>query len=374
MLYQTHAQIDLGAIHDNLAGIRERVGDRAVLAAVKANAYGHGAVAVAQMIQGTGVADWLGVATVPEALELRGAGIGLPILKLSHVFPEEIEGAIRAGLTLAVVDEQTIDQLEAGAAAAGAAIDVHLKLDTGMRRIGSTTDRAVELARRVDAAPHLRLGGLFTHHPVSDVASGVEFTERQQRLFADAATAVAQARGPVEYVHSANSGAILGHDLTGTTMVRPGIMIYGCYPDAETPRTIALQPALRLVSRVSFVKRISAGETVSYGRTWSAPSDTWIATVPIGYADGFSRLNSNRGRMLVNSRSYPIAGRVCMDQTMIDLGPADPGVRAGDEVVLIGRSGEEEITVDEVAELMGTINYEVGCLLTPRVTRVYSGA
>lgn len=358
----------LDHLRANLDAVRARVGARAVLAAVKADAYGHGAVEVSRMIERTGAADWLGVATVGEGLELRAAGITLPVLKLSVARGEEVAAAVAAGLTLCVVDEDSILEAGAAATALGTTASVHLKVDTGMRRIGCEPELAPSLAQRVDATPGVRLEGLFSHLPISDSPRGEEFTRGQVALFARTAREVEAARGPVPLKHLANSGAVLGHPDTWFDLVRPGIMIYGAYPDPEAARTVPLLPALEWRTRVSFVKRVPAGETVGYGRTWTAPGDTWVATVPVGYGDGYSRLLSNRGRMLVRGRSYPIAGRVCMDQTMIDLGP-DTDVTVGDEVVLVGRSGTDEITTSEVAGLMGTIPYEVTCLITRRVER-----
>lgn len=358
----------LDHLRANLDAVRARVGGRAVLAAVKADAYGHGAIEVSRMIERTGAADWLGVATVGEGLELRAAGITLPVLKLSVARGEEVAAAVAAGLTLCVVDEDSILEAGAAATALGTTASVHLKVDTGMRRIGCEPELAPSLAQRVDATPGVRLEGLFSHLPISDSPRGEEFTRGQVALFARTAREVEAARGPVPLKHLANSGAVLGHPVTWFDLVRPGIMIYGAYPDPEAARTVPLLPALEWRTRVSFVKRVPAGETVGYGRTWTAPRDTWIATVPVGYGDGYSRLLSNRGRMLVRGASYPIAGRVCMDQTMVDLGP-DTDVTVGDEVVLVGRSGTDEITTSEIAGLMGTIPYEVTCLITRRVGR-----
>ncbi|WP_091969719.1 alanine racemase [Propionibacterium cyclohexanicum] len=381
MLYATHLTIDLDAIRHNARAIRTRVGHRLVLAAVKADGYGHGAVEIARLFDREGLVDWLGVATVPEAIALREAGIGLPILKLSHAFPEELPAALDAHLRLPVVDAQSLAELAAAAGRPGARqrTRVHLAIDTGMRRIGCEPFQTVELARRIEEAG-LELEGLFTHLPVSDTPAGREFTEQQLALFRSTVAAVQEdraARGlaPVPLVHGASSAAAMSHDLGGLTMVRPGIVLYGLYPDPATPRTIALRPAMTMSSRVSMVKRIGAGDTVGYGRTWSAPTDRWIATVPVGYADGFNRLNSNRGRMLINGRSFPVAGRVCMDQTMLDLGEsAEHGVHRGDRVTVMGRDGDEFIGCDELAGLAGTINYEVTSVIPPRVRRHYVDA
>jgi alanine racemase len=373
MLYQTHVVIHLDHIRANLLAIRRVIGpSRKLLIAVKANAYGHGAVAVARMAETAGV-DWLGVATVPEGLQLRDAGIGLPILKLSPAFPEEMEAAVRAGITLAVCDRANASALEAVCATLAADITVHLVIDTGMARIGVQPLEAAGLAAYLsEKCPHLRIQGAFTHLPVSDEADPT-YTEAQILRFRAALAAVETGLGhKLELVHCANSGAVLAHPEGYLDLVRPGIMIYGFYPDQGTPRTVPLRPALSFLTRVGFLKKVTVGTRVGYGLTWSAPEDTWIATLPVGYADGFNRLFSNRGRVLVEGRSYPVVGRVCMDQTMINLGP-ETTVQVGDEVVLIGRSGEEEITVNEWAKVLGTITYEVTCQINGRVERVYEG-
>ncbi len=362
--------VDLAAIDANLALAASRHLGRAVLLPVKANAYGHGAVAVASHVQRTGSAQWLGVAEVAEAEELRAGEITLPILKFSPAFPDELDRAVAANLTLTVVDQTTIEQAAAAAARNGAVLPVHLKLDTGMRRVGAPPSDGVALARLVAEHPNLILDGIFTHLPISDDPAGEPYTRDQLARFLAIAAAIRDIVGPVPWVHAGNSGAVMGHDLSGTNLIRPGIMSYGCRATGDTAWE-GLTPAARWTSRVSFIKRIEAGETVGYGRTWTAPCDTWIATVPVGYGDGFSRSFSNRGRMLVGGQSYPIAGRVCMDQTMLDLGAETPQINVGDEVVLLGRQGSSEITIEELGDAMGTITYEVTCVITPRVERHY---
>ncbi|GAB4497068.1 MAG: alanine racemase [Anaerolineales bacterium] len=371
MLYQTHARIHLNNIAFNLQGIRAAVGaQRKILIAVKANAYGHGAVAVAHLAESMGI-DWLGVATVPEGLELRAAGIRLPILKLSPAFPEEMPAALENHLTLTVVDRAQIDILQTQARAAHQKAAVHLKIDTGMGRIGATPADAASLALHIERnCPNLYLQGVFTHFPVSDEADPT-FTVGQIARFQAVVEAIHAALGrQIELIHAANSGAVLGHESAWCDMVRPGIMIYGFYPDPGTPQTIPLKPGLSFLTRVSFVKKVSAGTSIGYGRTWFAPEETYIATIPVGYADGFNRLFSNRGRVLIGGKSYPIVGRVCMDQSMVNLG-AQTEVQIGDEVVLIGKSGDLEITAYEWAEKLGTITYEVTCQINARVARVY---
>lgn len=376
MLYDTTATTHLGAIRRNLEGIRARVTadrpDRLVLLAVKADAYGHGAIGVSRMVEATGAADWLGVATVPEALQIRDAGVRLPILKLSPaVTASEIEAAIAADVTLAVADAAGVDAVEAAARASGTTARVHLKVDTGMRRIGCEPEDAPGLCRRIDDAGHLDLHGLFSHLPVSDVESGRAYTEAQVERFRGVVDTCAAARGPIPCAHLANSGGVLMHPDSWFDMVRPGIIAYGYLPDPASDPTVDLRPGVTWTTYVTFVKRVAAGETVGYGRTWTAPRDTWIGTVSVGYADGFSRRFSSTGRVLIGGMSYPIVGRVCMDQTMVDLGPVRPPVEAGDRVVLLGRDGDAEIACQELADIMGTITYEVTCLIGPRVTRAF---
>lgn len=326
------------------------------------------------MIERTGCADWLGVALVSEAQELREAGVGLPILKFSHALSDEDAwAAVLSDVTLTVVDADSIDRVAKAARRAGRRATVHLKVDTGMGRIGCRPSDAVELAQRVDAA-RLELGGVFSHLPVADSsdAASREFTLAQAERFAAVCDEIDRARGRVPIRHLANSGAVLQHPQAWFDMVRPGIMIYGSLPDPGCEASVPLAPVLSWTTRVGFIKDVAAGETIGYGRTWVAPASTRVATLPVGYGDGYSRRLSNAGRVLIGGRPYPVVGRVCMDQTMVDLG-AESSVGVGDEVVLIGRSGDEEIMVAEVADVMGTIPYEVTCLITSRVGREYVG-
>ena len=364
-------QVSLGAVNHNLRLAAELGGDRAVLAAVKANAYGHGLTEVARSIEREGTAQLLGVALVTEASQLRAAGVQLPILKFTLTLADELDEALANDVTLTVADAAGIHAASRAAARTGVAANVHLKVDTGMRRIGAEPGQAPRLARLVAADPNLNLEGIYTHLPISDTPAGAKFTRAELDSFEQVVAAVTSAVGPVKWVHSANSGAVLSHELGSSNLIRPGIMIYGSYPDHETPHTRELVPVSRWTAPVTFVKKVRAGETVGYGRTWTAPADTWIATVAVGYGDGYSRLLSNKGRMLIAGRPRPVVGRVCMDQTMVDLGPDAPNVTIGEEAVLIGAQGEHEITVWELADLMGTIPYEVTCLITSRVRRTY---
>ncbi|MDO9086924.1 MAG: alanine racemase [Anaerolineaceae bacterium] len=371
MLYQTIARVHLDNIRFNIEGIRKAIGpERKILLAVKANGYGHGAVAISRMAEIIGV-EWLGVATVPEGVQLREAGIRLPILKFSPAFPEEMEAAVKKRLTLTVCERSNIDALESVCKKLGKDLDVHLKVDTGMGRIGVSIEEASDLAEYIEhKCPHLNLDGIFTHLPVSDEADP-EYTKEQISRFRLIVDEVNDCLGrKLNLSHCSNSGGILGHPNGWLDLVRPGIMIYGFYPGLDTPRSIPLKPGLSFITRVSFMKKVKAGTSIGYGRTWVAPEDSWIATIPIGYADGFNRLFSNKGRVLINGKSYPIVGRVCMDQSMVNLG-VETFIQVGDEVVLIGKSGEEEITCDEWAIKLGTITYEITCQINARVERVF---
>lgn len=367
----TRFRVDLEALHANLAVARDLAGGRKVLAPVKANAYGHGLVPVAKSMQEHGTADWLGIAVTSEGARLRAGGVTLPALKFTPTLPDDMPEAIAADVTMSIGSLDEARAAQAAAAATSRIIDVHVAVDTGMRRVGAEPENVGELSEFIAACPNLHVGGVFTHLPISDVAAGAEFTLGQFAKFEGAVDDLESVVGKVELVHAANSGAVLGHDLGRTTMVRPGVMIYGSYPDAETKRTRQLHDVGRWTTRVTFLKQVRAGETVGYGRTWTAPRDTWIATAAIGYGDGYSRLNSNRGRVLIGGVSYPVVGRVCMDQIMVDLGPDVPSVKVGDEVVVMGTDGAERIGVEEIAELMGTITYEVTCLIADRVPRDY---
>ena len=374
MLYQTYAKIHLDNIRDNLLAIREKVGPNVkICPALKGNGYGHGSIPLAHLAEEAGM-DWIGVATVPEGMDIRKAGIKLPILKFSPAFPDEMSAALENDLTLAVIERENIQMLQETAKNMGKQARVHLKVDTGMGRIGVQPEEAPDLATFIEKqCPNLHLEGLFTHMPVADLADLDPFlyTENEIIEFKDILSQVNQAIGRnIEIAHCANSGDVLAHPNSWMDMVRPGIMIYGYYPDTSTSKTLYLKPGMSFYSRVSFVKKVKEGTPISYGQTWVAPRDTYIATVPVGYADGYNRLFSSRGRMLINGRSYQVAGRVCMDQTMLDLGP-ETDVKAGDQVVLLGQSGDQVISAYEWAEKLGTITYEVTTQINPRVKRYY---
>ena len=363
----TRALIDLDAVAENVRCFRGIAPSGAgVMAVVKANAYGHGAVMVARAAVDAGAA-WLAVATVDEGCQLRAAGLAAPILVLAPSDPTEAPAAVRAGLTLAVAD---LDHAAALAVAAGAEpAPVHVEIDTGMRRFGVPSEAAPALIARIATLPGLRLAGIYTHFATADEADRAFVLEQQARF--DAALAAVRAAGiAVPLVHQDNSAATLTGTGRDVQLVRVGIALYGLSPSPEVPAPAALRPVLSLHSRVARVFDLAPGDSVSYGRTFVADRPLRAALVPVGYADGYRRSLSNRGAMLLGGRRAPVLGRVCMDQTIIAV-PDGVAARIGDEVVLIGAQGDERIGADDLAALAGTIGYEIVTGLGARVPREY---
>ena len=367
----THAEIDLSAIAANVALACRLAGpETRVMAVVKADAYGHGAVPVARVALAAG-ATWLGVAIPEEAVPLRAAGIASRILVLGPVAPDQADLVAAHDLDQCVSDQAQAEALDRAARACGRVLGIHLKVDTGMGRVGLRPRELHGVAEKIRALPSVRLAGLMTHFADAE-AEEPGFAREQLARFADAARDLpAVPQGGMPLRHAANSAALLFLPEARLDLVRPGIMLYGYHPRGprggpEPP----LRPALRLRTAISQIRDVAQGESVSYGRTFVAPRDLRVATLPVGYADGCGRLLSNRGQVLIRGQRVPIVGRVCMDMTMVDVSGL-PDVRVGDEAVLIGRQGADEITADEVAELQGTISYEILCRIGPRVPRIY---
>lgn len=364
-----HVGVDLGAIRANVTELRRLAAPAAVLAVVKADAYGHGAVPVARAALEAG-AERLGVAIVEEGVTLRAAGIDAPILLLSEPPTAVAPAVVEHSLTATVYTEAGIDAIGAAAIAAGVVAPVHLKVDTGMHRVGCARDDAVPFARRIAEHPALDLEGVFTHLAVADEPDNA-YTDEQLARF-DAVLTALDAEGlRPRVVHAANSaGALLQSDAR-FDLVRVGITIYGIPPASALAPIEGLMPALRLTSEVTYVKRVPAGEGLSYGLRYTTGSETTIVTVPIGYADGVPRrLGHVGGEVLIGGARRPIAGTITMDQLLVDVG--DAPVSVGDEVVLLGRQGDEEITAGEWADRLDTIAYEIVCGIGPRVPREYT--
>jgi alanine racemase len=375
------AEIDLAAIAHNVRELRRLIGDEVqLMVAVKANAYGHGAVEVARTALASG-ADQLGVARVEEGVALRRAGIEAPILILGYTPPDNASDLIEHRLMPTVYALENARAFSAAAAAVNRSIAIHIKVDSGMGRLGVPCDalqldisqQPVAAIKAIIQLPGLEFQGLCTHFATADHGDKT-FAHRQFSRFQALVDDLEAAGIEIPVKHAANSGAIIDMPETHLDMVRAGISLYGLAPSGEVDLgRIDLRPALSLKARIIHLKTVPAGTRISYGGTWTSPCATTIATIPVGYGDGYNRRLSNRGRMLVNGKRAPIVGRVCMDLTMLDVGHIDD-VRLGDEAVLIGRQGEEEISADEIAGWLGTINYEVVTALMARVERVYKTA
>ena len=370
-------EVDLDAVRANVVQIRKVVTPATVCAVVKADGYGHGAVPVASAAV-EGGATHLGVALAEEGRQLREAGIGVPVLILSEPPGEAMQLVVDDNLTPTIYTAQGLGWLLKAINSRGAGghppFAVHVKVDTGMHRVGASPGEAFELARAVAAHPQLHLEGLFTHFAVAD-EPGCRFTAEQLALFQRVVAGLAAEGIRPPLLHAANSAGALAHPGSRYQMVRPGIAVYGLAPAAsmESEASVrALTPALSLRARVSYVKEVAAGEALSYGLRYRLPGDSVVATVPLGYADGVPRrLSEVGGEVLIGGRRRPLAGTVTMDQVLVDCGPG-AGVKSGDEVVFIGRQGDDEINAWDWAERLGTIAYEVTCALSPRLPRIYT--
>jgi len=365
----TWAEIDLDAIEANLRAIRRQVGERVeIFAVIKANAYGHGAVQVARTLLQAG-ANRIAVHRAIEGVELRQAGISAPVLIMGYTPPAAAELVARWQLTPSLITPEFARALSGRAEALGVEVPVHVKVDSGMSRFGLLPAEVSEFVSLLQTLPGLRLEGVYTHFATADW-SDISHTRQQLQTFQEVLGSLRQAGASVPLAHAANSAAILRLPETHLDAVRPGIALYGLAPSDQWTPGFPLHPALSLKSRVSRVRDLPAGAGISYGRTYITSRPVRAALVPVGYGDGYHRVLSNQGAVLVRGRRAPILGRVCMDQFVVDVS-AIPEVCQDDEVVLVGRQGEAAITADEVAGLIGSINYEVTTALLPRVVRVY---
>ena len=360
------AEIDIRAIEHNIREIRKCVrGGAKFCAVVKADAYGHGAVAVARLAVAQG-ADYLAVAVLSEAVQLREAGFTTPILVLGATQPEEADTVVDYDVTQAVFTREAAAALSAAAVRQGKKAKVHLAIDTGMGRIGVRPEAAGDMAAQLTALPGIELEGMFSHFALSD-AKDKTYAHEQFARFQRAIAGI-EAKGiTIPIKHIANSAAILEMPETHLDMVRAGVILYGLWPSDEVEHVIELRPAMKVRARITYVKDFHPGETVSYGRTFTASREMRLATLPLGYADGYTRLYAGKAVVELAGQRVPIVGRICMDQCMADV-TAVPGAAVGDAVTIFG---SPTLTADEAAGWLGTINYEVVCMIAPRVPRVY---
>jgi alanine racemase len=369
-LRSTVVDVDLDAIASNFAALRDRAMARNVIAVVKADAYGHGSEAVGPALIEAGAA-MLAVVTIEEALVLRASGVRAPVLAFLGVQDrEEAEVAVAADLALVVWDVDAAKLLDDVAASAGRRVAVHFKVDTGMTRLGAPLDDAVRRFKAIRDMKHLAVEGLFTHLATAD-EQDLSMTRQQIDRFSSVLGAIGE---PPRFVHAQNSAGVasLG-PVPGIDTIRPGVSLYGLHTAPHLAGALPLRPALEWRSRVRRLADVKAGTGVSYGQTYRLPRDGRIATVPVGYGDGLFRSLGERGRLLVGGRALPFAGRVCMDLVMLDVTDL-PGVREGDEVVVIGRQGEARQSADDLAGVLGTLNYEIVTAISRRVPRRYHRA
>ena len=363
----TRIRVDLDALAHNLDALQRHAGTP-VMGIVKANAYGHGLVPVARHLEAQGIAQ-LGVAFVEEGIALRRAGLKVPILVLGGIHAPQVSQFIAHDLEVTVSSVDKLRQVEQAAESMGRKAIIHLKIDTGMERIGVHSENAAPFIEAAVASRWCDAKGIYSHLACAD-APASPMTALQLQRFLAACSYFDRIGAPMPLRHLANSGGVLHFPETCLDMVRPGIALYGVLPDPASQATVALRPALSLVSSVVYFKVVKAGRTVSYGATWTAAGDTRVITLPIGYGDGYPRSLSSRGEVLVRGQRHPIIGRVCMDQFMVDVGPGGSAYN-GDEVVLIGRQQDAVISCEAVAQAAGTIPYEILTGLNERIPREY---
>jgi len=367
------AEIDLKVIEENVKSLRCLASEKTLfMSVVKADGYGHGAVEVSKAALNAG-SDRLGVAMVEEAVELRRAGIAAPIHILSEVPPrtEDIKTAVDYGFICTVCRKETAEMLSQAAVLAHKQVDVHIKVDTGMNRLGIPAD--IESVERfvlyVRSLENIRIEGIFTHFATADDPATL-FRDEQLKKFLQITDALSSAGIDIPIRHAANSAALISMPESHLDMIRAGISIYGLQPSEEVMLPPACRPALSFKANVSFVKKVPAGEGISYGLTFHTTRDSVVATLPAGYADGYTRQLSNRTDVLIEGMKAPGLGTICMDQFMVDVTDI-PGVQTGSTATLIGADGEAAVSAEDVAARIGTINYEIVCMIGKRVPRIY---
>lgn len=369
MYERTQAQINLNALEANIAAIRQKIGpDTKLLGVIKADAYGHGAAYIGRRYEED--FDFYGVACIEEAMELRRAGVTLPILVLGPVFPDDFSRAIEQNVRLPIFSMEAAKALSVEAVRQGKQVPFHFALDTGMSRIGfQVNEESADICKAICDLPGIYPEGLFSHFATADETSFVK-AEAQRQRYLQFCDWLEQRGVEIPMKHLNNSAGIMR--LGGSfNMVRAGIILYGLYPSEEVDKSLLpLQPVLRWVARVSHVKTLEPGREISYGGTYTTPSPRRVATIPVGYADGYPRCLSGMGQVLIGGKRAPILGRVCMDQFMADVTEI-PGVQVGTPVTLVGTDGNETLSMEEVSGLAHSFNYELPCRIARRVPRVY---
>jgi alanine racemase len=367
----TRAEIQLPALRNNILNIRNAIGTSVLMmGVVKANAYGHGLVEIAQQMVQSGV-EYLGVGFVEEGIALRSAGITSPILVLGGVLGNQVQKFLAFDFEITVSSLELAKHINSEVACTnGRKARVHLKIDTGMERLGIHAENAADFAEQVCMLPHIDVVGIFSHLATSD-GEDEQFTALQLQRFFSAIEDIETRKIEIPLQHIANSGAVLEYQNSFCNLVRPGIMVYGVYPSLRVKKTIAVSPILSLKSKIVYLKEVPANTSISYSRTFFTKRISRIATLPIGYGDGYFRLLSNKAEVLINRKRVPVVGTICMDQLMVDV--TDGGdIHVGDDVTLIGKDGKEEIPAEEIAGKIGTNVYEVLTNISTRVPRVYA--
>jgi len=365
------AEVNLDAIKHNYKQIRGHVPHEVeIMAIVKADAYGHGAVEISKLLQEEGV-NRFAVAIAKEGEELRENGVRSPILVLGYTPRADIRTLIENNLTQTVFSYDMAKTLSDEAGRLGKTVNIHIKVDTGMGRIGFlSSPQSIEEVKMIASLPHLNMEGMFTHFSTADEEDEA-YTHKQWHIFEGFLNELREVGIELPIIHAANSAAIMCHSYANLNVVRPGIILYGYYPSGYLQgKVLDLMPAMTLKTQVVHIKELPEGHYVGYGRTHYTHHKTKVATIPVGYADGYSRRLGNEGRVLIRGQYAPIIGNICMDQFMVDVTHIDD-VSVEDEVVLFGKQGENEIPVEEIASILGTINYEIICMIGKRVPRVY---
>ncbi|OGP92653.1 MAG: alanine racemase [Deltaproteobacteria bacterium RBG_16_48_10] len=365
----TVAEIDLDALAFNYRQIQKRIPKGVkILGVVKADAYGHGAIPISRKLEQLGV-EYLGVAMSDEGVQLRQGGIKTPVLLLGGIYQEDVDWVFQFNLTPVVFQKESLQLLAREAERRRKRVRVHLKVDTGMGRLGVPRGLWSAFLNQIRRFPNIEIEGILSHYSMADETENT-FTRKQWEAFQEAVM-IAESMGiHFKYKHISNSAGLTAFPFWSGNLVRPGIILYGAYPSPVFRNLIKLKSVMTLKTHIGLLKRVPAGEKISYGGIYITTTESLIATLPIGYADGYSRKLSNQGEVLIRGRKAPVVGRVCMDYIMADV-TGIPRVSQGDEAVLMGRQGREQITAEEIAEKIGSISYEVLCLVGKRVPRVY---